>query len=50
MADRYGNIYDLFGHIVEGPDKGDRLKTPKQFSAYWFAWAAFYPNTLLYRN
>lgn len=47
MEDQFGNKYDLFGTVVEGIDKGERLKTISQYVAYWFAWAAFYPETSL---
>ncbi len=47
MEDQLGNIYDLFGTVVDGPDKGKHLTAPKSYIAYWFAWAAFYSNTSL---
>ncbi len=41
-----GNNYDLFGiSLTSGKPN---LKPAKSFIAYWFAWAAFYPNTDLY--
>lgn len=47
LQDSNSNKYDLFGEIVNGPNKGERLKSVTQFVAYWFAWAAFYPQTTL---
>ena len=47
MADNKGNRYNIFGEAVSGPDKGEILGSPTSFIAYWFAWAAFYPDTEL---
>ena len=45
MVDTDGNKYDLFGEIKSGPKAGMKLKKVTSMIAYWFAWAAFYPNT-----
>jgi hypothetical protein len=45
MKDDEGSIWDIFGRAVSGPGQGQSLMTPVSFKAYWFAWAAFYPNT-----
>ena len=45
MSDSTGNMYNLFGEIIEGPKQGSKLKPVTSIVAYWFAWAAFYPNT-----
>ena len=50
MKDIEGNQWDIFGQAVTGPGKGQRLKQPRSFMGYWFAWAAFYPNVLIYSN
>ena len=43
-----GNIkYNLFGISANSNIK---LKPAKSFISYWFAWAAFYPNTDLYER
>ncbi|MFA3782015.1 DUF3179 domain-containing protein [Melioribacteraceae bacterium 4301-Me] len=47
MEDQFNNKYDLFGYVIEGLDEGAKLKTVTQYIAYWFAWAAFYPDTEL---
>lgn len=44
MMDSRGTMWDIFGHGVSGPNKGQQLKPTKSFISYWFAWAAFYPN------
>jgi len=45
MSDADGNKYNIFGEITEGPKQGSKLKPVTSMIAYWFAWAAFYPNT-----
>lgn len=49
LKDENGNRYDVFGYCVEGPDKGTRLTLMNGFTAYWFAWATFYPELSLYK-
>jgi len=48
MADDESNKWDIFGEVVEGPRAGESLEQAKAFISYWFAWAAFYPNALIY--
>ncbi|MCG8306194.1 MAG: DUF3179 domain-containing protein [Cytophagales bacterium] len=48
FSDTGGNGYDLFGNVIEGPDKGSRLLKATSFMAYWFSIGAFYPNTTIY--
>jgi hypothetical protein len=45
MTDSNGNKFDLFGEVIAGSKKGFKLKSITSMIAYWFAWAAFYPNT-----
>ncbi|HKJ33205.1 MAG TPA: DUF3179 domain-containing protein [Balneolales bacterium] len=48
MQDQKGNKYNWFSEVTEGPDKGMKLKYVKSYSAYWFAWADFFPKTAIY--
>ena len=48
MKDNLGNLWDIWGHAVEGPNKGATLKPVQGYIAYWFAWAAFWPGSELY--
>ena len=48
MVDEENNKWDIFGNVVEGPRAGESLEQEKAFVAYWFAWAAFYPNAIIY--
>ena len=47
MMDNEGTKWDIFGEAIEGPRAGESLQQAKAFIAYWFAWAAFYPNALI---
>ena len=44
LTDRLGNLIDLAGNIISGPNAGDKLEKPLAFMGYWFSWGAFYPN------
>lgn len=44
IEDNDGNVFDIFGFCISGPAKGSRLQPMNGFIAYWFAWAAFYPE------
>ncbi|MFQ6616738.1 MAG: DUF3179 domain-containing protein [Fidelibacterota bacterium] len=40
-----GSQWNLLGEAISGQLQGQRLETGKSFISYWFAWAAFYPDT-----
>lgn len=40
--------WDLLGRGVTGPMAGRRLRAIPHVDAFWFAWAAFNPTTILY--
>ncbi|MGD9899530.1 MAG: DUF3179 domain-containing protein [Calditrichaceae bacterium] len=48
MEDNNGNVYDIFGRVVAGPDQGRQLRAPESYIAFWFAWGAFYPGIDIY--
>jgi len=39
-----GSKYNIFGVAVSGPDRGQRLESPKSFVAIWWAWKEFYDS------
>lgn len=45
-----GSRWSLAGLAVEGPLKGTRLSALPHQDAFWFAWAAFQPDTSLVRE
>ncbi|MDQ7799692.1 MAG: DUF3179 domain-containing protein [Armatimonadota bacterium] len=44
-----GSAWDLFGRAVQGPLRGWQLKPVVHGTYFWFAWAAFRPDTRVYR-
>jgi len=42
MSDARGNIYNIFGEIVSGPNQGMKLEKPNLCIGYWFSFGAFY--------
>jgi hypothetical protein len=40
-----GSMWSLLGMATSGPLNGTQLKLRSEFTAYWFAWADFYPGT-----
>lgn len=45
-----GSRWDLFGRAVAGPLRGSRLRALPAVDHLWFSWAAFFPETEVYRN
>lgn len=44
-----GSVWNFNGRAVEGPLEGERLEPqPDAYHAFWFAWAAFQPDTDLW--
>ncbi len=50
IEDNEGNKWDIFGNAVSGLRAGERLIPAESFISYWFAWAAFYPNAVIYNH
>jgi hypothetical protein len=45
-----GSRWDVFGRAVEGPLRGQRLRALPAVDHFWFSWAAFFPDTEIYRR
>lgn len=43
-----GSTWNIFGQATEGELVGEKLEQVNAFPHFWFAWAAFYPDTLIY--
>ncbi|MCY4064057.1 MAG: DUF3179 domain-containing protein [Chloroflexi bacterium] len=43
-----GSHWNLFGEATDGPLAGARLRQLHAFPHFWFAWAAFYPDTMIH--
>jgi len=44
IKDSEGNLYDMAGRVVQGPNTGSKLEQPVSYMGFWFSWAAFYPD------
>jgi len=42
------STWNILGEAISGPLAGSRLTEISHFDHFWFAWAAFFPNTELY--
>lgn len=45
-----GSVWNIFGTAVSGPLAGKQLSSLNGREFFWFAWAAFRPDTLVYGN
>ena len=43
-----GSSWNAFGEAIDGELAGAQLEWINAFPHFWFAWAAFYPDTLVY--
>lgn len=48
LKDIDGNVFNLFGEAISGPDKGVKLEVPYSMMGYWFAISAFYPEVEIF--
>jgi len=49
VDDQTGSRWDLLGRALSGPLAGSRLEPVVHGDHFWFAWAAFQPETRIYR-
>jgi hypothetical protein len=50
VDDQTGSQWSLAGEAMEGPLQGVRMELfPESYVAFWFAWAAFHPETVVWR-
>ena len=45
-----GSTWSLLGKAVGGPLEGERLEPVVHANNFWFSWAVFKPNTIIYRG
>jgi hypothetical protein len=50
LADDLGNKYDIFGVVVEGPDKGARLQATNSCMGYWLSFSSMFPGLEIYKE
>lgn len=42
-----GSRWNIFGEATSGPLTGEKLRQLNAYPHFWFAWSAFYPETLI---
>jgi hypothetical protein len=47
VDDQTGSTWDVLGRAVSGPLVGKQLEATGHLDTFWFAWAAFHPQTRL---
>jgi hypothetical protein len=50
VDDQTGTVWNILGQGIEGPLAGEQLETILHGDHFWFSWAAFKPDTLLYEG
>ena len=45
-----GSTWNLLGQAISGTLEGERLEPVVHGNHFWFAWAAFKPNTIIYKG
>ena len=45
VDDETGSRWDIFGTALDGPLAGERLEPVEHVDTFWFAWAAYQPDT-----
>jgi hypothetical protein len=50
VDDQTGTVWNILGQGIEGPLAGEQLETIVHGDHFWFSWAAFKPDTLLYEG
>lgn len=48
FTDSSGNTYNAMGLVIEGPDQGLQLDSPKAYTAAWSAWQNFFNDLVIY--
>ncbi|NBC07119.1 MAG: DUF3179 domain-containing protein [Bacteroidetes bacterium] len=48
MEDNYGNLWNVFGEAVQGPNAGQQLEWVPASTGYWFMFGAMHPGIYLY--
>jgi hypothetical protein len=43
-----GSLWNLLGEAIEGPLAGQKLDRIVSAEHFWFAWAAFRPDTIIW--
>ena len=49
VDEQTGSHWNIVGQAIQGPLKGKQLKRLVHADQFWFSWAAFQPDTLIYQ-
>ncbi|MEA3334783.1 MAG: DUF3179 domain-containing protein [Chloroflexota bacterium] len=50
VDDQTGSSWSITGHAIDGPLKGAQLRPLVHGDHFWFSWAAFRPDTVIYQG
>ena len=50
MEDQLGNVWNIFGEVISGPNLLEFLPKTDSYVAFWFAWSAFHGNVEVYKE
>lgn len=48
VTDQFGNLWNVFGEVLEGPHLGTQLEATPSYMGFFFAWATFNPALEIY--
>ena len=50
LDDQTGSVWNILGQAIEGSLAGERLEPVVHGDHFWFSWAAFKPDTVIYQS
>ena len=50
VDDQTGTTWNILGRAIDGPLAGEQLDPVVHADHFWFSWAAFRPDTVIYTN
>ena len=50
VDDQTGSVWNVLGQAVEGPLAGEKLESIVHGDHFWFSWAAFKPDTIIFQS
>ncbi len=50
VDDQTGSVWNILGQATEGPLAGEALTSIVHGDHFWFSWAAFKPDTIIYKD
>jgi hypothetical protein len=50
VDEQTGSVWNILGQAIKGPLRGKQLTPVVHANHFWFAWAAFKPDTRIYQG